>query len=154
MADPAQAALQAANQLHNTQQAKKLALINSFKESFAIARTASVGIFKHEVDDFHRLKRELVAVLESAGNGLVLTLGIPEGDATASVAPIAADQTFDQVLTAAAADMDLPGEKQGAVVALVRNSLNKDSSFYQKYVLGATPCTVATGTEGGPFYTG
>ena len=147
MADAA--ALQAAAQVHYTEQARKAALITSFKDSFTIARTATVGVFKHEVGDFHRFKRDIVAVLESAGNGLALTLRIAQGDATRSLAPIAADRTFVQVLAAANADMDLPGEKQSAILALVRNNLDKESSFYDKYVLGNTPCTVATGTEHG-----
>jgi len=77
-------------------------------------------------------------------------LNIDAATATLANADAPADQTLAQaVAMGAAANLNIPREKQSALLAFLKRSLDPIGSAYKEYCTGATPCTVATGVAGG-----
>ena len=103
----------------------KQILTTGFYASLDALRHAPIEMFKETVADFRRYNEDVMRILAQVGSGMSAVLNIDVAVATLANADAPADQTLAQaVALGAAANLNIPREKQSALLAFLKRSLD------------------------------
>jgi len=138
-------ALAAAEDVARKSSALKARLQSEFSSVVSSLRLSSITPLVETIDGMRNFTVDLTALLETLGNGFPSLLMVSQATATSPVAPVPSTQTLaDQI--AAGDNMDLPGERQSALLAFIRRHLDPDGPAFRLCFKGDSPALTATGT--------